>query len=200
MALDSSTAARQAARSILSEGRFHSSSVPDPLHGVLVRIGQLVDDPLSAVGRLFHRLGSVLPGGVAGAWAAAAGLVIVLTGGLALHRARTRLANTETASEVAHPLAGDLERAAERAEREGRWDEAVRLRFRAGILRLGELDGYRHTDATPNHSLARMLGSESFDQLTRRFDEIVYGGQEATSVDAEAQRRAWPELIAERGR
>jgi hypothetical protein len=195
MALGSPQAARQAAESILSEGRFHSSSVPDPLHGLLVWLGRLASDPVSGVSSLVNRLGSSFPGGVAGLWVAAGALAVVATLVLALRRSKTRIGRLQTANTVARQRPGELERAAERAEREGRWDEAVRLRFRAGLLRLGERDGVLYTETTPNHSLARMLASEPLEDLSSRFDEVVYGGDEATAADAERQRRAWPEIL-----
>jgi hypothetical protein len=195
MVLGSPQAAQDAARSILSESRFRSSGVPDPLHGVLVWIGRAASDPLNALGRLVDRLGSSFPGGAAGIWVAAAVLVLIVTAMVTIRRARTRIERTQTADAVRGPRLADLERAAERAERDGRWEEAVRLRFRAGLLRLSERDGIPYVETTPNHSLARKLGSEPLEGLSRRFDEIVYGGDEASPDDAERQRRAWPEII-----
>jgi hypothetical protein len=200
MAFTSPEAARQAAQSILSEARFHSSPVPDPLHNALVWIGRAVNDPISAVGGLLGDLGSAFPGGVAGFWALAAAMVILATGTLAARRAKTRLERSAPVNSASLPRPGELERAAERAERDGRWDEAVRLRFRAGVLRLGEREELRGAETTPNHSLARLLESDQLEQLSNRFDEIVYGGDSATAADADRQRRVWPEIIAGGGR
>jgi len=88
-----------------------------------------------------------------------------------------------------------LERDAHRAERQERWEDAVRLRFRAGLLRLGARREDLHPDMTPNHVVARRLGSEPLERLSARFDEIVYGAADATAEDAEAQRRDWPEIL-----
>jgi hypothetical protein len=196
MPLGSPHAARQAAQSILAEGRFHSSSVPDPLHGFLVWVGRLVSDPLTGVNSVVNRLGSSFPGGIAGLWVAAAVLVLVLAGAFAARRARTRLGRPQPGRARARQRPSELERAADRAEHEGHWDEAVRLRFRAGLLRLGERDGVHYPETTPNHSLARRLGSEPLEQLSSRFDEVVYGGDQATAADAERQRRTWPEVLS----
>lgn len=197
MALESPQAAQRAAESILSEARFHDSSVPDPLHGFLVWVGRVARDPLNGVGKLVNHLGSSFPGGVAGLWAAAGVLVVVVTVLAALRRSKTRIGRLQTADATTRQQPGELERAAERAEREGRWDDAVRLRFRAGLLRLGARDAVRYPETTPNHSLARMLGSEPLEQLSSRFDEVVYGGGEATEADAERQRVTWPEVLEE---
>lgn len=196
MALGSSQAAHRAAQSILSEARFHSSSVPDPLHGFLVWLGKAASDPLGGVNSVADRLGSSFPGGISALWVAAAILVLVGTGVFAVRRAKTRLGATQPLTSGPRQRPAELERAAERAEREGRWDDAVRLRFRAGLLRLGERDGARYAETTPNHSLARTLGSEPLEELSSRFDEVVYGGDEATEDDADRQRRTWPEVLA----
>lgn len=196
MALDSPQSAREAAHSILSQRRFHPPPVPNPLHGVLVWVGHAINDPLGAIDRLVGHAGRSLPLGVPGIWAAAAVLVILLTVLVAVRRARTKLDDAgRRAAVISGPRPQELERAAERAEREGDWAQAVRLRFRAGVLRISERDGQPDAEATPNHVLARMLGSEPLERLSARFDEIVYGGEHATAADADDQRRAWPDVI-----
>ena len=199
MALGSPAAAHRAAEAILAEGRFHQPPLPDPLHGVLEWVGRAITDPFGAIGRLVSRLGRHFPGGVAGVWAVGAAILLVAVGLLAMRRTRTRIGRSLEFSggEVRRATPAELERDAARAERGQRWDEAVRLRFRAGILRLGERLELASTDTTPNHTLGRRLGSERFDALAERFDEVVYGGAAATAADAEQQRHDWPELLIE---
>ncbi|HTW12533.1 MAG TPA: hypothetical protein VME01_07315, partial [Solirubrobacteraceae bacterium] len=189
-------AAHRAAESILSEARFHNSPVPDPLHGVLVWLGNAVSDPLGSLGGFINKVGSSFPGGIAFFWVVAAMLLVVVTILLVSRRARTQLARSQTTAKVHRPRAAELEHNAELAEREGHWEEAVRLRFGAGLLRLSEQDRVRFTESTPNHSLARQLDSEPLEQLSTRFDEIVYGGDAATADDAACQREVWPKVIA----
>lgn len=191
-------AAHRAAEAIVAEGRFHQSPMPDPLHGVVSWVGNAVVDPLDALGRLFSHLGRVFPGGVAGVWAVGAVLLLAAVWLLLLRRARSQLGR------VMDELAGarretpyDLERAAALAEGAQRWDEAVRLRFRAGILRLGEKLELTSPETVPNHMIGRLLRSSRFDALAGRFDEVAYGGGTATEADAERQRREWPELLGE---
>jgi hypothetical protein len=198
MALHSPQAAREAAQSILSQRHFHPPPVPNPLHGVLVWVGRAISDPVGAINRLVGNAGRDLPLGVPGIWAAAGVLVVVLSALLAVRRARTKLDHAKKGPATAGgPRPAELERAAERAERDGNWEQAVRLRFRAGLLRISERERLRYPDTTPNHVLARALGSEPLEGLVGRFDEIVYGGEEATMADAEDQRRLWPGVIAE---
>lgn len=201
MPIGSPEAARRAASSILAEGRFHVSPVPHPLHGVLVSVGRALSHPLHAFGRLIDRIGNWFPGGVAGAWAAAALVLILSVTFLAWRRARTKLgAEPSSAARVKRVGPAELERDAALAEGAGRWDEAVRLRFRAGILRLGARLELASADTTPNHAIGELVRSARFDALAARFDEVAYGGQAATADDAERQRREWPELLVEAAR
>ena len=201
-ALGSPEAAHRAARAILAEGRFHQPPVPDPLHGVLEWVGHAITNPFGSIGDLITRLGKDFPGGVAGVWALGAVILLIAVGLLAMRRARTQLGVAlELAGGASHrETPAELERQAARAERGERWDEAVRLRFRAGILRLGERLELTTTDTIPNHMIARRLQSRRFDSLAERFDEVAYGGGTATAEDAEQQRKEWPELLSEAGR
>ncbi|HEX3618417.1 MAG TPA: hypothetical protein VHU61_17860 [Solirubrobacteraceae bacterium] len=198
MALGSPAAARRAAAAIVAEGRFHPSSVPDPLHGVVTWVGNAVVDPFNAIGQLIARLGRIVPGGVAGLWAVGALLLLLGVSLLFARRARYQLGQAFQELGIDHrQTPAELEREAAAAERAQRWDDAVRLRFRAGILRLGERLELGSTETVPNHMLGRLLHSRRFDSLAARFDELVYGGGSATAADAEQQRREWPELLDE---
>ena len=202
MALGSAAAAHRAAEAIVAENRFHQSPVPDPLHGVVSWVGNAVTDPLNAIGRLVSHIGDVFPGGVPGVWAFCA---LLLTGAiwvLVVRRAHTQLglALDELTGGVLRETPSELEREALAAERAQRWDEAVRLRFRAGILRLGRQLELDSPETVPNHTLGRLLRSARFDSLTVRFDEVAYGAGTATQADAEQQRREWPQVLDEASR
>lgn len=200
MALGSAAAARRAAEAIVAEGRFHQPPVPDPLRGVVQWVGNAVTDPFNAIGRLVVHLGRVFPGGIAGAWAFGAALLVFATWLLISRRARFQLGQVlEELGGVRRQTPAELEREAALAERAQRWDEAVRLRFRAGILRLGLKLELPSTETVPNHMLGRLLNSRRFDALAERFDEVTYGGGTATAADAEQQREQWPELLRETG-
>jgi hypothetical protein len=101
------------------------------------------------------------------------------------------------AGTTARPLsAADLERAALAAEHDGHHSEAVRLRFRAGLVRLAESE--RVAPSMLNVEVSRALGSKRFDELARRFDEIVYGGRPAVKDDADTSRVEWGRLLGSR--
>jgi hypothetical protein len=86
-----SSAAQHAAREILSEGRFRQPSVPRPLHGVLVALGQALGSPLSAIADVINSLAAELPGGIAGLWALLALVVVALTVWASRRSARLKL-------------------------------------------------------------------------------------------------------------
>jgi hypothetical protein len=199
MAIDSPQAARQAAESILAQSRFRGSSLPDPLHGVLEWFGRVLSDPLGAVNHAVSRIGTWFPGGVAGVWALGAALLLGAVAYLSARRARTSLGRVPAgdAAGASAPTPGQLEREAAAAERAGRFDQAVRLRFRAGILRLGQRLDLPPTETTPNRAIAATLRSRRFDALATGFDRVAYGGAHATAADAERQRDEWPRLLTE---
>jgi Domain of unknown function (DUF4129) len=190
--------ARRQAQSILAERRFHAASFPRPLHGVLHALGRALEAPLNVVNELASKLGSVTPGGTATVWAGLAVVVLVLCGLLAARGARRSLADRTVALRAggAEPLrAADLERAAGAAEREGRHGDAVRLRFRAGLMLLAEKQLVEVAPSTINAEVSRVLRSRRFDELARRFDEITYGGSPAEREDVEVSRREWRHLL-----
>lgn len=196
--LVSGSEAQRAARSILAEGRFHQPSIPHPLHGVLVALGRVVASPLSALEKLIRSLARDFPGGLAGLWIALALMVVLLSLTLARRRARGALAwGSGMRAADAPKRAEDLERAALRAERGGDLDDAVRLRFRAGLIGLSERDRIGSAQTTPTSEVSKALHSERFDALAHRFDEIAYGSSPATLADIEGQKQAWPQILRE---
>jgi hypothetical protein len=190
-------AAQRAARAILAESRFHQPGAPRPLHGALVAIGKFLEAPLSGIERLADDLATVSPGGIAGVWVAFALALAAITVALACRRARARLRGARQAQDDpgGAERAADLDRAASGAEREGRLEDAVRLRFRAGLAALSERAAIPSARTTPTREVARRLRSARFDALAERFDEIAYGHDSATAADVEHARRDWPEIL-----
>ncbi len=91
----------------------------------------------------------------------------------------------------------ELERLADEAERRGDLEIALRLRFRAGLLRLGRARALPLRPSLRTREARRALGSARFDRLARDFDEVVYGGRPPSEVDVEAARSEWPQVVAE---
>lgn len=191
-------AARRLAASILRERRFHAASVPRPLHSLLHDIGTVLQAPGRALNSLVSLIAVALPGGQVTGWIL---VTVVVAGLIALvvrRYSRGALAGASIAGRAAARAelrAADLEHAADQAEREGRFAEAVRLRFQAGLERLSEQGTITRARSTPTAEVAGSLDSEQFDLLARRFDEIAYGSAAAAAGDAEQSRRAWREVV-----
>jgi hypothetical protein len=196
-------AARRAAAAILRDGRFHNPSVPRPLHGVLHDIGDGLRAVGHAVTHAVDRVGRIVPGGTVAVWVVLGLGLVAAISFLARRysrRALLRESRRYGASRAGVETAAHLERQAAGAERDGRYDDAVRLRFRAGLARLAEQGAIRTARSTPNAQLARTLESADFDELARRFDEIAYGASPAGSTDAEEARRRWSAVVTGGGR
>jgi hypothetical protein len=123
-------------------------------------------------------------------------VVVLVSRAVAARGGRTDARRAAEVPAVETESPDELERAAETAEREGRLDEAVRLRFRAGLLRLGDRGAIRYRPSVTTNEVRRVLGSETFEDLARTFEAIAYGGQSATTPDVDTARRAWPRVVA----
>lgn len=191
---------QRAAAAILRESRFHNPSVPRPLHGVLHAIGSAVGRVEHALLTLVAKLAKVVPGGKAGVWVLLGLVVVAAIAALVLRDARRRARRAYlTAMGIGDVSAleqpDELERRAAEAHDAGRYDEAVRLRFRAGLGRLEDRGTIAPSRTTPTAQVARELRSPDFDQLAQRFDEIAYGGDDAVEADDEQARRRWPVVL-----
>ena len=182
--------ARRRARAVLAQGRYHRR-LPQPLKGPLERLGDAV-----------RRLLEELPIGVGGRWGLGIVAVAILAAALSLQGVRRRRAAQERAAVARAPAGGPaegpaaLERRAEEAERAGDHALAVRLRFRAGLMRLGERDVIPYRPSLTTAEARRRLRSEPFDRLAADFDAIAYGGRAAGGDDARASREGWDEVLA----
>jgi hypothetical protein len=191
--------ARRTARSILNGRQFRSSPTPRPLHRQLSWIGDRVHGFFEWIGRAFSHVPSAI------ALSIAVGVVVVAVVLLVrLVRARRTSPEARPAAAMAAAAAledpAELERAADAAEHAGRLDDAVRLRFRAGLLRLGDRGAIRYRPSVTTNEVRRVLGSETFDELAGTFEAVAYGGHEATTPDVDTARREWPRVVASANR
>lgn len=203
MSAESADALRERAAHIVSEGRFHEKSSPRPLRGLFSSIGDGVRSVIDPIGRFVDRLGAHVPGGSAVVWVLLAGLVLVVAVALASRSVRRRGAAAERALRGAGLGRGGgldpeaLEREAEAAEREGELEHALRLRFRAGLLRLDRARAIEFRPSLTTTEVSGALRSPAFDSLALTFEEVAYGGRAASAPDVESARREWPVLLAE---
>jgi hypothetical protein len=193
--LSTANQARHAASVILSASRFHQPRFPRPLHGLLNSFGQILEAPLHALNSLVNSIATSVPGGVAAVWAILGVAVVAVVALLAARSARGRVATVASPTANGKPDASELERLAAAAQGAGRFEEAVRLRFRAGLARLAERQVIISAPTRPSADISRALDSSRFDSLAGRFDEIVYGASPATTEDVDQQGREWPEIL-----
>ena len=189
-------AARAEAQRIVGQRRFHGTRVEGPFRGLIDRIGRIV----RPLGDLIPRIDRALPGGRAIVWA----LLLALVGGLgwliAGRTIRRRASLAAAAARDRGPRAespAELERRAEEAERRGDHEEALRLRFRAGLLRLGARGAIELRPSLRNGDIAQALRSDAFDRLAADFDEVVYGDRPVSGDDVERARAGWPRVLEE---
>ena len=204
-----SSTARQQAQDILSRPPFRPSSdrTPRPLAGVFHALGRALQAVVARPARWLYRhvlahlghgfattFGDWWPL-VAGALAVAAGAVAAVVVVRRRSPAEDRRPPSATLSGPEDP--GDLDRQAAAAEAAGDHETAVRLRFRAGLLRLARRGLLADYDARTDRELSAVLDSATFDRLATSHECIVFGGQPATGQESEDARRSWPLVIDE---
>jgi hypothetical protein len=207
---DYSSTARHQVEHILSKAPYRTtpSHTPRPLAGVIHAIGQAADWALGRPLRwIFHhllvRIGHGFKFAFGGFWPVVLGILALGVGVLVavlLIRRRGRISaeqGTDQSVGGTGEDAGVLERRAEEAEGRGDHETAVRLRFRAGLLRLKTRGVISEYTSQTRHQLSARLDSPTFDVLARRHEMIVYGREPATSSDATTARDSWPRVLAE---
>jgi hypothetical protein len=173
--------------------------VPRPFHGALVWAGK----QLRPLARSFRWLARQVPGGAIVLWLLLAALVVLASAGFAAQTATRRGGRwVERAARDGPGRRIDpavLERQADEAEAGARWADALRLRFRAGLLRLGRAKVVPLRDSLTSGEARRALRLADFDTLARTHDEVVFGGRAASGDDAAASRTGWRRVLEQTG-
>ncbi|HEX4778892.1 MAG TPA: DUF4129 domain-containing protein [Acidimicrobiia bacterium] len=188
-------AARRNAKDILGERRFRPERVPRPFAGALRWLGRRLEPVgrvLAPVGRFFEtRLGiAVLALVVVAATVVVARLLASRSGARATARGSARAAPRGPEDPEL------LERQADDAEACGDYSSAVRLRFRAGLLRLDRAGAIRLGPSLTAGQVARRLALDDFDAVAREFETVAYGNHDADHDAADAARRGWSRVLA----
>jgi hypothetical protein len=190
--------ARSSARHILSGRQFRATSTPRPLRKQLTWLGDRLHGITDWFGRVLSHIPSLL--------LLAIGLLIIAVAvAFIISKARARRGSPDARQRARRDVGDDsedpdeLERAAEAAERDGRLDDALRLRFRAGLLRLGDRGAIRYRPSVTTNEVRRALGSDSFNELARTFEAVAYGGRDAETPDLDTARREWPRVVSGAG-
>lgn len=181
------------ARDILQEERFHGGDAPGPFRGFVDWLRTLVPTDL------IEWIDDHLPGGRAVVWIVLGTLLFLVGYLLARFFLTRRIAVFEAAAQAHAPASDDpkaLERRAAEAEAAGDLEAALRLRFRAGLLRLDRRGAIAFRPSISTHEVRRALRSGDFDALSATFDDVVYGGREPHGEDVAQARERWPDVVA----
>lgn len=208
--------ARARAHEILGAERFtDGASSPGPLDRVGTKISEWLRDILPSTDRTFS------PGqGVGGfleaiVWIVLIGLlgfVIVLLVRAYRRRSRVPEEDDPTHRSATAPEGDDLdgwagerdpevlEREAAAAEARGAYGLAIRLRFRAGLLRLDAsgVIAFRPS-LTSGQVLRAVPKATTLGGIARTFDAVAYGDADVDAQDASASREAWARVLTEVG-
>jgi hypothetical protein len=193
-AQSSPAADRARAHAILEQRRFNGTDFPRPLQKPLEWLGDRLEPVLDWI----DDRGTSMPGGPVALWTVLAIGVLLGAGAVTGTSIRRRALAIERRRAAAVPEAEDpaaLERAADRSERDGDYERAVRLRFRAGLLRLDRRRILEYRPSLTTGEVARAIDAPAFAEIGARFDEIAYGGRTAEAEDADAARRGWPQVV-----
>lgn len=194
---------RRQARSILAERRFHATRLPRPLHGFFASVARSLKPIERAIERFFAKLVTLVPGGGFVLWPVLAALVLLAALALTRRSVRRRARAEQTRESGRHALItsaddpDELELRADEASHAGDLDLALRLRFRAGLVRLDARKAIELRPSLTTGEVARALRSPVFTRLAASFDEVTYGGRSASAAEIEAARSGWPRVVEE---
>jgi hypothetical protein len=187
--------ARAEAAEILSDRRFRESDSPKPLKGLFEWLEERTRGLRESVGA-FAR---AFPGGLVVFWMFVAAAVALLAMVVAARLATRRQAGARTVvhDEKIRESSQELLRAAEAAEKDGDLQTALRLSFRAGLLRLAERGLLPGSRSLTSGEISDLLNSTTFDRLAATFDRIVYGRRAAAARDVEESKSGWRSVESE---
>jgi hypothetical protein len=197
--------ARRDARAILEGESYRTKTGARPLRGVLRWVGDRLDPIGRALTRVWRATVGQLP--PTAMWI----VVIALVAGaiyLIARNAQSRAA-AHSISNPTYPsddrfdtlTAVDLEAEATSAEQRGDLALAIRLRFRAGLLRL-EHDAHAivNRPGLTTREVRSALQLGQFDSLANTFERVAYGNQIADDNATNEARAQWPGVIREASR
>lgn len=191
---------RADAERILDDRRFRESPVPRPFRGILRTLGRWLEPIGEPLGRFFGAIADepallLLIAGAVVALAVFASISVIRRRSKAgvEHARRRRFGGR-------HEDPDDLDRRAAAAEEGGDLDLALRLRFRAGVLRLDRAGVVDDRPALTTGVLTRQLPSPVLRDLAAAFEQVAYGGRPASPADVAAARTGWPQVLDEAGR
>jgi hypothetical protein len=194
--------ARDVARQILSGRRYQGAPVPRPLHALLRWFGDRITSITRWIGDRFSWVPSwAVPIVRVAAILIVAALITWFVTAVVRANARSRAARLAGTGGAGPARALDdpaaLEAAAAQAEARGDLALAVRLRFRAGLVRLDrDAHAIAYRPSIPTVAVRSELALPAFDELADTFESITYGSTPAEPANSDDARREWPRVVA----
>lgn len=188
--------ARAEARAVLEQGKFESSELPRPFKGLLDEIGERLQPIGEWLGDLLDNVTGGRPGLALIVLLAIAGIVAAIVSRKVIaRRARRAVELREQERDEERAGAAELESWADEAERKGDLETALRLRFRAGLIRLADARAVPARASLTSGELKQLLRSQEFEEIAATFDEVVYGRRPARAEDVARSRAGWQTLL-----
>lgn len=188
--------ARRLAEKILSDRKYKEARPPNPFERPIAWIGATVRRFFSSIADLVDR---IIPGNARQAWgviALLAGLATVLfVIQLAIRRQRVRAIAAIGKASLTFEDPAQLEALAAAAANKANYGESIRLRFRAGLVRLEQSRRIADPSHHTNGDIYESVRAEPLLHLQRQFDQIIYGRAEANADDEAEARRNWKHLL-----
>jgi hypothetical protein len=187
----------ETARRVLEQSKFEIGG-----EGFLDRLGALI---LAWFDRFLAWLSSTL-GGPTNTALVVIGVVVLAGLAAFTFLARRRSAALEEEFSLERLIAEggdptDFERSADAAAARGAWDEALRFRFLAGLLRLDLSGRISFRPGLTTGEIAATLSDDRFDRLVDVFNDVAYGGRHADEAWYRHSADTWAQLLsAERAR
>ena len=192
---DPSTA-REQARAVLEQGKFQESDLPRPFEGLLDAIGERLRPIGEWLGDLLNAVSGGRPDLALAVLVVLAALAAAwLARRLIARRAREAVNLRRGVEEAKRVGARELESRADSAERAGDLETALRLRFRAGLVRLTDAHAVPPRPSLTSGELKEVLRSRDFEEVAATFDEVVYGRRPARPEDLARSRAGWDAVL-----
>lgn len=95
--------------------------------------------------------------------------------------------------------AEELEDLANAAEAAGRFEDALRLRFRAGLMRLDDLDVIAYDPAMATGAVRSAVAMAEFDTVASQFERVAYSDYAPQQTDVTSHQQGWQTVLGELG-
>ena len=192
--------ARRLVADILDDRRFTTRQDET----ILDRIGRALSAYVQRAINWFNRtvlgVGEESTGGRFLFWTIVTLMILIVTAVVASRLAKRRSASLAITSRVKDEhdsvSAEHLERRAGEAFDRQDHEEAIRLYYRAGLIRLGRRGIIEYEESLTSGEAAEMVRLAVFDHIAQTFDGVAYGHRPATADQVAGALSDWETLLA----